>query len=159
MCIWEKCAPEFHNDFWHFYFIFKNNFTRINHCKFIHHKSHLKPFLSYLPCIVCGQYFSIIFNVKKCALYSVAYRTKPGPNFQLSTNPHVCYALTMQDLPRPNLELKTRPKQLLGDRTPSTQHNVLLGGAYYSKTMFLGLSQVYYWRFKCNTQKEKQQAK
>ncbi len=32
-------------------------------------KSHLKPFLSYLPCI--ARYFSIIFNVKKCALYSI----------------------------------------------------------------------------------------
>ncbi len=27
-------------------------------------KSHIKPFLSYLPCIVCREYFSIIFNVK-----------------------------------------------------------------------------------------------
>ncbi len=43
----------------------KNNFTRINHCKFIHHKSHLKPLLSYLPCIVHREYLSIIFNVKK----------------------------------------------------------------------------------------------
>ncbi len=46
---------------------------KINHCKFIHHKSHLKPFLSYLPCIVCKEYFSIIFNVKKCALYWIKY--------------------------------------------------------------------------------------
>ncbi len=38
----------------------KNNFTRIIHSNFIHHKSHLKPFLSYLP---CREYFSIIFNV------------------------------------------------------------------------------------------------
>jgi hypothetical protein len=52
---------------------FKNNFTRINHFMFIQHKSHLKPFLSYLPCIVCREYFSIIFNVKKCALYSIKY--------------------------------------------------------------------------------------
>ncbi len=44
---------------------FKINFTRINHCKFIHHKSHLKPFLSYLPCIAYREYFSIIFNAKK----------------------------------------------------------------------------------------------
>ncbi len=42
---------------------FKNNFPRINHCKIIHHKSQLKPFLGYLPCIVCKKYFSIIFNV------------------------------------------------------------------------------------------------
>ncbi len=42
----------------------KNNFKRNNHCKFIHHKSHLKPILSYLPCIVCREYFSIIFDVK-----------------------------------------------------------------------------------------------
>jgi len=41
---------------------FKNNFTRSNYCKFIHHKGHLKPFLSYLLCIVCRKYFSIIFN-------------------------------------------------------------------------------------------------
>jgi hypothetical protein len=52
---------------------FKNNLTRINHCKLIHHKSHLKPFLSYLPCIVCIEYFRIIFNVKKCALYLIKY--------------------------------------------------------------------------------------
>jgi len=50
------------------FLFFKYNFTRINHCKFIHHKSHLKPFLSYLPCIVCREYFSIIFNLKKCAM-------------------------------------------------------------------------------------------
>ncbi len=54
-------------------FIFKNNFTRNNYCKFIHHKSHLKPFMSYLTCIVRREYFSIIFNVKKCALYSIKY--------------------------------------------------------------------------------------
>ena len=56
-------------------FVFENNFTRNNHCKFIHHKSHFKPFLSYLPCIVHREYFSIIFNVKKCALYSITYGT------------------------------------------------------------------------------------
>jgi len=55
------------------FLFFKNNFTRINHCKFIHHRSHLKPFLSYLPCIVLREYFSIIFHVKKCALYSIKY--------------------------------------------------------------------------------------
>ncbi len=43
---------------------FKNNFTRINDCKFIHHTSHRKPFLSYLPCIVRREYFGIIFHVK-----------------------------------------------------------------------------------------------
>ncbi len=46
------------------FLFFKNNFT-INHCQFIHYKSHLKPFLSYPPCIVHREYFSIIFNVKK----------------------------------------------------------------------------------------------
>ncbi len=51
----------------------KNNFMRINHWKFIHHKSHLKPFLSYIPCIMCREYFSIIFNVKKCSIYSIKY--------------------------------------------------------------------------------------
>jgi hypothetical protein len=55
------------------FLFFKNNFTRIHHCKFCHHKSHLKPFLSYLPCIVRRKYFSIIFNVKKCALYLIKY--------------------------------------------------------------------------------------
>ncbi len=55
------------------FLFFKNNFTRINHCKFIHHNRHLKPFLSYLPCIVCKEYFSIIFNVKKCTLYFIKY--------------------------------------------------------------------------------------
>ncbi len=57
----------------YFFSLFKNNFTRINHCIFIHHKTHLKPLLSYLPCIVHREYFSIIFNVKKCALYSIKY--------------------------------------------------------------------------------------
>jgi hypothetical protein len=52
---------------------FKNYFTRINHCKFIHHKTHLKPFISYLPCLMCREYFSIIFKVKKCSLYSIKY--------------------------------------------------------------------------------------
>jgi hypothetical protein len=42
------------------FLFFKNNYTRINHCTFIHHKSHLKPFLSYLPCIARKEYFSII---------------------------------------------------------------------------------------------------
>ncbi len=57
------------------FLFFKNNLTRINHCKFIYHKSHLKPFLSYLPCIVHREYFSIIFNAKKCTLYSIKYGT------------------------------------------------------------------------------------
>jgi hypothetical protein len=51
-------------------------FSRIisqDHCKFIHHKSHLKPFLSYLPCMVRREYFSITFNAKKCALYWIKY--------------------------------------------------------------------------------------
>jgi len=52
------------------FLVFKNNFKRNNHCKFIHHKSYLKPFLSYLPCIVHREYFSIIFNVKKSAHYT-----------------------------------------------------------------------------------------
>jgi hypothetical protein len=55
------------------FLFFDNNFARINHCKFIYLKSHLKPFLSYPPCIVHREYFSIIFNVKKCALYSIKY--------------------------------------------------------------------------------------
>ncbi len=55
------------------FLFFKNNFTRINHCTFIHHKSHLKPFLSYLSSIVRREYFSIIFNVKKCTLYLIKY--------------------------------------------------------------------------------------
>jgi len=55
------------------FLFFKNNFTRFNYCKFIPHKGHLNPFLSYLPCIVCTEYFSIIFNAKKCALYSIKY--------------------------------------------------------------------------------------
>ncbi len=52
-----------------FILFFKNNFKRNNHWKFIHHKSYLKPFISYLPFIVRREYFSIIFNAKKCALY------------------------------------------------------------------------------------------
>jgi hypothetical protein len=77
MCKQVKCAPEFHNDFGakKLFLYFKNNFTRINHCKFIHHKSHLKPFLIYLPWIVRRECFSIIFNVKKCTLYSIGIYT------------------------------------------------------------------------------------
>ncbi len=69
------CTPEFHTDFWQkkLFLFFKNNFTKINHCMPIHPKSHLKPFLSYLPCFVRREYFSIIFNVKNCALYSIKY--------------------------------------------------------------------------------------
>ncbi len=40
---------------------------------FIYHTSHLKPFLSYLPCIVRWGYFSIIFHIKKCTLYLIKY--------------------------------------------------------------------------------------
>ncbi len=72
-----QCAPEFHNNFCQkkIFLFFQNNFTRSNHYKFIHHTSHLKPFLSYLPYIVWREYFSIIFNVKKCALYLIIYGT------------------------------------------------------------------------------------
>ncbi len=59
-----------------FLLFFKNNCKRNNHRMFIHHKSYLKPFLSYLPCIVCREYFSIIFNVKMCTLYSIQYGTR-----------------------------------------------------------------------------------
>ncbi len=55
------------------FLFFKNNFPKINHCKFIYHKSHLTAYLSFLPCIVCREYLSIIFNVKKCVLYSIKY--------------------------------------------------------------------------------------
>ncbi len=70
-----QCAPEIHNDFWQkkIFLFFKNNFTRLNPCKFMHHKSHLKPFLRYLPCTVHREYFSIILNVKKCTLYLIKY--------------------------------------------------------------------------------------
>ncbi len=73
MCIQVYCTPEFHNEFCQkkIFLFFKNNFKINNHCKFIYHKSYLKPFLSYLPCIVRGEYFSIIFNVKKSTLYSI----------------------------------------------------------------------------------------
>jgi len=55
------------------FLLFNYNFARINHCKFIYYKGHLKPFLSYLRGIVRREYFSIIFSVKKCALYSIKY--------------------------------------------------------------------------------------
>ncbi len=55
------------------FLFFKNIFTRINPCKFIHHKNNLKPFLRYLPCIVHKEYFSTIFNVKMCSLFSIKY--------------------------------------------------------------------------------------
>ena len=75
MHIQVQCTLEFQNHFWQnkIFLFFKNNFTRINHCKFIHHKSHLKTFLSYLPCIMPREYFSTIFNVKKCTLYLIKY--------------------------------------------------------------------------------------
>jgi hypothetical protein len=38
-------------------------------------RSHLKPFLSYLPCIVFREYFSIISNIRKYTLYSIKYGT------------------------------------------------------------------------------------
>ena len=47
------------------FFYFSRKISKINnHCKYIHHKSYLKPFLSYLPCIVQREYFSVIFNQK-----------------------------------------------------------------------------------------------
>jgi hypothetical protein len=57
------------------FLFFKNNFKRNNPNKLIHNKSNLKPFLSYLPCIAHREYFSIIFNVKNCALYSIKHST------------------------------------------------------------------------------------
>ncbi len=47
-----------------YFLFFKNNFTKINHCKFIHHKSHLKPF-----------HIQHHFQCKKWALYSIKYLT------------------------------------------------------------------------------------
>ncbi len=76
------------------FIFFKNNFTRINHCKFLHHKSHLKPFLSYLPWIVRREHFSIIFNVKQCTLYLIKYGNKNISlviaNFWKNSNKHKC---------------------------------------------------------------------
>ena len=61
--------------FWAKKFIsfFKNIITIINHYKFNYHKSYLRPFLSYFLCIVRREYFSIIFNIKKCTLFSIKY--------------------------------------------------------------------------------------
>ncbi len=70
------------------FLFFKNNLTRINHCILIHHKSHLKPLLSYLQSIVHREYFSIIFNVKKCALYSIKYGKILHTIQNLSKNSH-----------------------------------------------------------------------
>ncbi len=47
------------------FLVFKNNFTRINPSKFYSSQKPSKTFLRYLPCIVCREYFIIIFNVKK----------------------------------------------------------------------------------------------
>ncbi len=69
------------------FLFFKNNFTRINHCKFIHHKNHLKPFLSYLPCIVHSKYFSIIFSVKKCAHHIGWDGLRPPDTWPLAFRP------------------------------------------------------------------------
>jgi hypothetical protein len=81
-----------------FCIFFKNNFTRINHCKFTHHKSHLKPFVSYLPCIVCREYFSIILNAKKCTLYSIKYG-----NFNKNLSIVFLKCLTIMNLTSHNL--------------------------------------------------------
>ncbi len=89
MCIQVQCAPEFHNDFWQKLFLVqKTNFTRINPCKFIHHKSHLKPFLSYLPCKEGREYFSILFNLKKCELYLTKYNILKGVSLVPQANQH-----------------------------------------------------------------------
>ncbi len=56
-----------------FYFYFSGIISQVLIIASI--KSHLKPFLIYLPCIVHREYFSIIFNVKKCAQYLIKYST------------------------------------------------------------------------------------
>ncbi len=65
MSIQVKCTPEFHNDVWQKNYFYSSRIISkelIIASVFI--KSHLKPFLAYLPCIVRREYFSIIFNVK-----------------------------------------------------------------------------------------------
>jgi hypothetical protein len=57
---------------------FKNNFTRIKHCKFIHHTSHLKT-LSQLPSMYNARgIFQHHFSCKKCTLYLIKY-SMPKP--------------------------------------------------------------------------------
>ncbi len=71
--------------FWQkkYFYISRLISQEFNHCKFIHHKSHFEPFLSYLPCIVCREYFSIILNIKQCALYLTKYGNFLYRNFLL----------------------------------------------------------------------------
>jgi hypothetical protein len=72
---------------------FKNNFTRINHYKFIHHTSHLKPFLSYLPYIVHREYFSIICNVKKCVIIYGTSDFRPQDQLEWNDSAEVLWHL------------------------------------------------------------------
>ncbi len=72
MYIQVQCAPEFQNDFWkkkYFYFSRIISKELIIASLFII-KATLTP-LSYLPSIVGREYFSIIFKVKQCTLYSI----------------------------------------------------------------------------------------
>ncbi len=67
MCIQVKCAPEFQNDSWQKNYFYFSRIISSNHCMFIHHWSHLKPFLSYFPYIVYNTQgiFQYHFQYKK----------------------------------------------------------------------------------------------
>ncbi len=69
------------------FLFFKNNFTRINHCKFIHRKSHQLCTLSHLPSMFSAkglfQHHFNVKNVKKCTLYSIKQ-----DNLELKTLPN-----------------------------------------------------------------------
>jgi hypothetical protein len=77
---------------------------------------HLKPFLSYLPCKVCREYFSIIFIVKKCTLYSIMYNIPLLPYLrkttQQNTNQHLVPLNSEIRVKLFNFKLKTWSKQL-----------------------------------------------
>ncbi len=89
---------------------------------FIQQKSHhLKPFLSYLPCKACREYFSIIFNVKKCTLYSIMYNIPLLPYLRKSystkttrhnTHQHLVPLNSENRVKLLNLKFKTWSKQL-----------------------------------------------
>jgi len=76
MRIQEQCAPEFYNDVWQkslFYFSRMISQDLII-ASFIHHKSHFKPFLSYLSCIFqhhfqCKKVCTILDKIEYMILY------------------------------------------------------------------------------------------
>ncbi len=120
---------------------FKNNFKRINHCKFICHKSHLKP--TYLLCIVHKENFSIIFNVKKCALYLIKYGMYHISSSQKLGVWHITYKFFIQ-----SFQLKVKDKVCVSWKNSIAiikilKKKLLISSVYHNhKSHNLGVSNV-----------------